>query len=352
MQKINVALLSFGMSGRVFHAPFIEAHRGFELIGAWERSEKRIQELYPNNKSYESLESLLQDPVVDLVVVNTPTYSHFELARKALEAGKHVVVEKAFTTTVEEAKALKSLAENSNLQLSVYQNRRWDSDFKTVQKVVAERWLGDLVEATFSFDRFNPNLSPKQHKETPGPGAGLVNDLGPHLIDQALTLFGMPEALFADIRITRPASKVDDYFEILLYYPRLRVRLKSGYFVRELAPAYILHGTKGSFVKTRADPQEKDLQAGKKPGDDWGTEPDSEYGWLHTEINGKVTREKIKSLQGNYMEYYNGVYESIRDNKEVPVSAEDGVRVMRIIEVAFASHEGKKIMELKLLSSD
>ena len=229
MQKIKTALLSYGMSGKFFHAPFLELHPGFELIGSWERSEKRIQEDYPETKSFPSLESILEDATIDLVIVNTPVATHFEYAKKVLLAEKHAVVEKAFTTTVAEAQELDALAKENRLKLSVFQNRRWDSDFKTVKKIIDDGMLGDIVEAEFHFDRYNPILSPKQHKESANPGAGILKDLGPHIIDQALFLFGIPEAIFADIRLIREATLVDDYIDILLYYPDFRVRIKAGF---------------------------------------------------------------------------------------------------------------------------
>ncbi len=345
--KIRTALLSFGMSGRVFHAPFITEHPGFEFAGAWERSKKALNDYYPTAKSYDSLESVLQDETVSLIVVNTPTNSHYELAKKSLEAGKHVVVEKAFTTTAAEAEELKVLAIKKDRKLSVFQNRRWDSDFRTVQHIISKGVLGDPVEVSFSYDRFNPALSPKLHKEIPGPGAGVVYDLGPHLIDQALALFGNPLAVFASLDVLRSTSQVEDYFEILLYYPKLHVRLRASYFVREPAPSYIVHGTKGSFLKTRGDVQEATLQTGLKPiGNDWGTEPEQDHGLLHTEVEGKVVKERIKSLQGNYMEYYEGVYQSIANNQQPPVTADDGIRVMQVIEAAYKSHREKKVIAL------
>ena len=347
MQIINTALLSFGMSGKLFHAPFIALHPGFALAGAWERSKKMIAEKYPGAKSYSSLEEILADRGVDLVIVNTPTSTHYDYAKKSLLAGKHIVVEKAFTTTTAEAEELKGLAEKQGKKISVYQNRRWDSDFKTVRDIIQQGVLGDLVEVTISYDRYNPGLSPKLHKETPGPGAGIVKDLGPHLIDQALVLFGVPQALFADIRITRPASQVDDYFEILLYYLKLRVRLKGGYFVREPVASYIIHGMKGSFLRFRSDIQETQLLAGKTPDSpDFGIEPESSQGLLHTEKEGKVIKEKVKSLPGNYMGYYEGVYEGITGNKPMPVTADDGINVMKIIEAALKSDREKQVVEL------
>lgn len=348
MSPIKTAILSFGMSGKVFHAPFIDMHKGFELAGIWERSQSASAAFYPNARIYRSLEEILADPSIELVVVNTPTGTHYDFTKKVLQAGKHAVVEKAFTTTTAEAIELNALAEQQQLLLSVFQNRRWDSDFKTVKKIVREGWLGEVMEAEIHFDRFKDALSPKLHKETAVPGAGIVSDLGPHLIDQAIHLFGMPQAVFADIRITRPGSQVDDYFEILLYYPMLRVRLKSGYQVREPFPSYVIHGRKGSFLKTRADVQEARLLANEKPNlANWGTEPISEQGLLHTEKNGQVIREKVPTLQGNYYDYYEGIYQSLRKGKPVQVSAADGIHVMQIMEAARESSRERKVISLQ-----
>ena len=253
------------MSGKVFHAPFLELHPGFELLGSWERSKKLIQEDYPEVKSFPSLESILEDETIDLVIVNTPIDTHFEYAKKVLLAGKHAIVEKAFTSNVAEAEELAALAKEKGLKLAVFQNRRWDSELKTVKKILDEKLLGEIVEAEFHFDRYNPILSPKVHKETINSGSGILKDLGPHIIDQALYLFGLPNAVFADIRITRENSVVDDYLDILLYYSDLRVRLKAGFFVREPNPSYVVHGKKGSFLKSRGDVQEDELKVGKKP---------------------------------------------------------------------------------------
>jgi predicted dehydrogenase len=343
---IRTALLSYGMSGKVFHAPFISLHPGFELKGAWERSKKLIATDYPGVSSYSTMEDVLGAKDVDLVVVNTPTYTHFEYAKKVLEAGKHAVVEKAFTANAAEAEELKTIAEKKGVKLSVFQNRRWDSDFKTVKKVVDEGILGDIVEASFAYDRYNSALSYKAHKETPSAGSGIVKDLSPHLVDQALYLFGFPESVFADVMITRPSSQVDDYFEILLYYKNFRVRLHSGYFVREPVPSYVVHGKLGSFVKTRGDVQEVKLQAGEKPTKDGWSEPESERGLLHTEKDGKVVREKITTLPGNYYAYYDGVYEAIANNKPMPVTADDGVRVMRVIDAVYKSSKEGKVIAL------
>lgn len=346
MQKIKTALLSYGMSGKVFHAPFIEFHDGFELVGSWERSKKLIQQDYPNVKSYATLEEVLQDDI-DLVIVNTPVETHFEYAKKVLFAGKHAVVEKAFTTTVAEAQELVNLAKEKGLKLSVFQNRRWDSDFKTVQQVVSDKVLGELVEAEFHFDRYNPLLSVKGHKETANSGAGILKDLGPHLIDQALYLFGMPKAVFADIRVTREHSLVDDCIDVLLYYSDFRVRLKAGFFVKEANPAYVIHGKKGSFLKPRGDVQEDELKLGKKPNrTTWGKEAPGYEGLLHTVIDDKTIKEKIPTLQGNYCDFFEGVYQSVINDKVEPVTAKEGLQVMQIIEAAIDSNTQGKVIVL------
>jgi scyllo-inositol 2-dehydrogenase (NADP+) len=346
MQKIKTALLSYGMSGKVFHAPFLEFHEGFELVGSWERSKQLIQLDYPNVKSFATIEEILQSDV-DLVIVNTPVGTHYEYAKQVLLAGKHAVVEKAFTTTVAEALELKSLAKEKGLKLSVFQNRRWDSDLKTVQQIVSSNVLGELVEAEIHFDRYNPLLSPKGHKETANAGAGILKDLGPHIIDQALYLFGFPQSVFADIRITRENSLVDDWFDILLYYPDFRVRLKASFFVREANPAYVIHGKKGSFLKPRGDVQEDELKLGKKPNlDTWGTESKELEGFLHTEIDGEIIKKKVPTLQGNYYYFFDGVYQAIANDLSEPVTAQDGTYVMQIIEASIQSSIQKKVIDL------
>jgi len=347
MQPIRTAILSFGMSGQVFHAPFLHQHPGFALLGSWERTRKQIADRYPGARSFDSLEAVLRESDVELVVINTPTYTHYEYAKRVLEAGKHAVVEKAFTTTAAEAIELQVLATRKNLKLAVFQNRRWDSDFQTVRSVVAEGRIGEVIEATLAFPRYDPKLSPKTHKEDPGPGAGILKDLGPHLIDQALVLFGVPEEVFADIAVTRPQSQVDDYFDVLLRYEYVHVHVKAGYFFREPLPGYVLHGRKGSFLKSRADVQESQLKAGMTPvSEGYGREPNAERGLLHTEFEGRVIRETIETLPGNYMDFYEGVYRSISANEPEPVTAQDGVNVMRILDAAVVSWEENRLVHL------
>ena len=344
---MNTALCSFGMSGLLFHAPFISEHPNFTLYGVLERSKNLAQKSYPAIKTFRSLDELLTDDSIELVVVNTPNVTHYDFSKKVIEAGKHLIVEKPFTATVEEANELIALAHKNKVILSVFQNRRYDSDFRTVQKILNEDLIGELVEAEFHYDRFDPDLSYKTHKEQPTPAVGSVYDLGSHIIDQALVLFGMPRAVFADLDSFRTNSKVTDYFNITLFYAAHRVILKSSYFVREPLPGYILHGAKGSFIKSKADVQETDLQVGKKPSSqDWGVEPDTEQGLLHTEINGKIVKKKIPSLQGNYMRYYDTIYEAIRQNKPLEVTAEEATNVIKIIQAALQSHEKGKVITL------
>lgn len=347
MTPIKTAILSFGMSGRVFHAPFIAINPAFELVGIWERSKSASLEFYPHIKIYRTLEEILKDDSIELVIVNTPTNTHFDYTKKVLLAGKHAVVEKAFTTTIAEAIELEELSRSVNKKIAVYQNRRWDSDFKTVRKIIDTGLLGNIVEAEIHYDRFRVALSPKLHKEIPGPGAGVLNDLGPHLVDQAICLFGMPLAVYADIRITRPNSLVDDYFELLLNYSDKVVRLKASCLVREPFPSYIIHGDKGSFHKTRTDVQETALLANQKPDAmNWGVEPIEEQGLLHTEKDGIVFREKVPTEIGNYGTFYSIVHQAIREQKEMPVTAKEGIQVMQIIDAAFKSSAMKKQISL------
>lgn len=330
MQLVKTALLAYGGSGKLFHAPFLNVHEGYELIGAWERSKKNIQKDYPQTKSFDSLEDVLQSDA-ELIIVNTPIYTHYEYAKKALEAGKHVLVEKAFVATSSEAEELDNIAIEKNLKLCVYQNRRWDSDFLTTQNILQSGELGEILEAEIRFERYNPNLSPKAWKEKNQPGSGILMDLGAHIIDQALVLFGWPEAVFADIRTLRPNSEVNDFFDILLFYPNNRVRLKATFFAKEQLPGYVLQGRNGSFIKMRGDVQEDDLKLGKMPNrDNWGTENKK----LEAILNIGEHRKKIETLQGNYLGLFDDLYRSIVMDEEVPVPASEAVKSLKIMETA------------------
>jgi len=336
------------MSGRTFHAPFLHVLPEFEFYAVWERSKNLAVELYPSVRTYRTLEEMLADPAVELVIVNTPNYTHYDYTRQALLAGKHVIVEKPFTVTEKEGLELNDLAVKMGKKLSVYQSRRYDSDFRTIRRIVSSGVLGKIVEAEIHYDRYTPALSPKVHKETPGPGRGLLYDLGSHLIDMVLQLFGAPEAVFADLFIIRDNSQVDDYMEVLLFYPGLRIRLKSSYLVREPLPAFSFFGHKGTFLKPKGDIQEKHLLAGQMPeGDNWGVESDSDQGLLHTDIDGKVVREKVPTERGDARDYFKGMAEAIRNNKPVPVTAEEGALVIRVIEKAYESVKEEKIVSFR-----
>jgi predicted dehydrogenase len=344
---IKTGICSYGMSGKLFHAPFLEAHPGFELSAIVERHNNDSKERYPNTKIYRSVEELCADKDLELIVVNTPTHLHFELAKLVLLAGKNLVIEKPFAVTVKEAEALEALAKKNNLFLSVYQNRRYDGDYRAIKDVLQKELLGEIREAEIRYDRYRPSFGGKQHKEGNMPGAGNLYDLSPHLVDQAIQLFGFPKALFADLIKMRDDVAVPDYFEILFYYDRLRVRLKATVIARESTYAYILHGMKGSFLQQRSDVQEQQLLAGVKPSlENWCpalSEPD---GLLHTEINGAIVREETTSSPGNYMGYYNDVYKALTGQGPNPVPAADGIRNMRIIEAALESMKERRVVSL------
>ena len=344
---INTALVSYGMSGRVFHAPFIDLNPDFNLVGSWERSQKNIQARYPHTTSFDSYEEILNDPSIHLVIVNSPNDTHYEYTKRALLAGKHVVTEKAFTVTVAEAEELDTLAKKLNLKLAVYHNRRYDADFLTLQKLIKEDAIGEFLDIQISFERYRTTLSPKVHKETNTPGSGVLYDLGPHLIDQALLLSGMPISVFADIRTTRKVGKVDDYFTLLLYYPNHRILLTSGMVYMQQLPAYKIYGTKGCFIKQRADIQEDDLLAGKKPNTpNWGVEAKEKWGVLSTDTEGKISTEVIPSLAGNYGTFYDKMANAINHNEPLPTSAKHGTDIIRILEAARASFAAGKTIEL------
>lgn len=347
MKTINTALCSFGMSGWVFHGPFIDVHPDFNLYAVFERTKNLAEEKYPNIKTFRSLEDMLKDDNIDLVIVNTPNITHYQYTKKCLEAGKHVVVEKPFTVTSKEAEELIALAKKQDVKLSVFHNRRWDSDYLTVKKVIEKDVLGDIVEAELHYDRFDPELSYKTHKETPTEGVGSLYDLGSHIIDQALQLFGMPKSVFASLDAFRDNSEVGDYFDVKLYYDTKYVTLKSSYFVREPLPAYSIHGTKGSFVKSKADIQEIELQKHLKPNSaNWGIEPESESGILNILKNGEFNKSFATTEQGNYMRYYEGISDAILNNKPLPVTAEDATDVIRVIEAAMRSNQERRVVDL------
>jgi predicted dehydrogenase len=347
MNSIKTGICSYGMSGKLFHAPFIEAHPGFELSAIVERNNNDSRELYPKSKLYRSVEELIADASLQLIIVNTPTHLHFDHVQKALLAGKHVVIEKPFTITVKEAEELTALAKNQKVQLTIYQNRRYDGDYRAVKKVVEEKLLGELREVEIRYDRYRPVYNGKPHKEGDLPGAGIIYDLSPHLVDQALQLFGWPKALFADVWKMREDVVPPDYFEMLFYYDHFRVRLKATCICRETIPGYMLHGMKGSFLQQRSDMQEQQLLAGEVPSlENWCPAPEKPDGLLHTEINGEVIRKQQTSAAGNYMGYYDDLHRSLTGKGPNPVPPEDGINTIRIIEAALTSAKEGRVISL------
>ncbi|HMU45613.1 MAG TPA: Gfo/Idh/MocA family oxidoreductase [Chitinophagaceae bacterium] len=342
---IRTGICSYGMSGKLFHAPFIEAHPGFELSAIVERHNEDSKERYPNARLYRSVEELCADKELELIVVNTPTHLHYAQAKLVLESGKHLIIEKPFAVTVKEAEELTALAKKNDLFISVYQNRRYDGDYRAVKNVVGQRLLGELREVEIRYDRYRPSFGGKPHKEGDMPGAGIIYDLSPHLVDQAIQLFGFPKALFADVWKMRDDVIAPDYFEILFFYDKLRVRLKATCIARESIYAYVLHGMKGSFLQQRSDMQEQKLLEGVKPVlENWCLAPATPDGLLHTEVDGEVIRKETTSSPGNYMGYYDDMYKALTGKGPNPVPAEDGIKNMRIIEAALLSVKEKRII--------
>lgn len=343
---ISTAVISYGISAKTFHIPFITTVGGYSLDMILERSGDTAKEKFPHAKILKTFEEVLSEPSIQLVVICSPNTTHYPYAKAAMLAGKHVVVEKPFTNTVEEALDLIAVSKKTGKICSVFHNRRYVADFLTMKKIVSEGMLGEVREFYAHYDRFRPD--PRTYgfwREEVLPGSGVFYDLGPHLIDQALVLFGWPQEIYADIRMMKPYSKVDDYFDVKLYYENLIVTLHSSMLVREMGPRYMIHGTKGSFVKHGEDPQEELLKAGVVPtGPDWGKEEAQYFGLLHTEMDGKITREVYPSLQGSFGFYYKNLQKTIAEHAPLQETAEDGCKVIQLIELAFASSKAKKAM--------
>ena len=340
---ISTAVISYGISARTFHIPFITTDPSFSLDMILERNGDAACKAFPDAKIVRTIEEVLSDEAIELVVICSPNITHFPYAKAAMMAGKHVVVEKPFTNTLAEAEELIYISKKTGKICSVYHNRRYVGDFLTMKKIIKEGLLGETREFFAHYDRYRPD--PRTYglwREKELPGSGIFYDLGPHLIDQALVLFGMPAYIQADIRRMKSYSKVDDYFDVKLEYDNLIVILHSSMLVREMGPRYMIHGTKGSFIKSGEDPQEELLKAGVSPtGPDWGLEGEEHYGLIHTEIEGNIIREKYPTLQGSFGQYYKNLAKSIRNGAPVQESAVDGHNVIKIIELAFESSERK-----------
>jgi len=328
--------MSYGMSGRIFQAPFLSTHPGFKLKAVTERSKKVAAGRYPDIISYNSIDELLEDKEIELVAVNTPGDTHYEFAKLALQAGKHVLIEKPAAATAAEVKELFALGREKGLEVMIYQNRRWDSDFQSVKQVIESGKLGKLIEVNFRFDRYKPELSPKAFKEAAGLKAnGLVYDLGPHVLDQVISLFGKPLRYSKTAGSNRENSLVDDYFFFQLSYPnQLNVLVAGNLLTAQPMPAFVIHGTKGSYIKDRVDVQEEQLDKNIWPTDAaYGIETPGNDGKLTTfNADGSKQTEVIPSLKGNYTGLFEAVYQSITNKKPFPVTEENILTQMELLE--------------------
>ena len=344
---IRTGIIGYGLSGRVFHAPFIHVVEGFELFKISTADAHRVSQAkktYPTTGIVLDGMGIISDPHIDLVIVTSPNTDHFRWAREALLADKHVVVEKPFTVTVAEADELIRLAKQRRRILSVYHNRRFTSDTKTVKKLLNSGILGEIVDYETHFDRYRPNPLPGgAWREDPLPGSGIFYDLGSHLIDQALWFFGKPTAVTAQIELSRPWAKADDKFDVRLHYPTFTATLKSGTVCKIPGPTYQLHGMNGSFVKYGLDVQEATLDGGAIPeGKNWGREPENLWGTLDVEYQGVKIQGKVESEHGDYRDYFINLREAIHGNTQLAVKPEEARDVIRIIELAFCSQREKK----------
>ncbi|QQL48915.1 Gfo/Idh/MocA family protein [Mucilaginibacter ginkgonis] len=323
---IVTGLLAYGMSGKLFHAPFLATNAHFKFKAVVERHNKIAHESYPDVLSYDDVTQILNDDEIELVVINTPSYTHYQLAKEALIAGKHVLLEKPAAATSEEVKELFDISKRVGKHLIIYQNRRYDSEFMAVKSVVESGRLGELVEVHLRYDRYRLTLGQKIFKETEGYAAnGLTYDLGPHLIDQAIVLFGKP-LNFDKVKSThRPGSQVDDYFSFRLNYPNgLNVFLTGSLMVAKRLESSVVHGTLGSFVKGRDDVQEAQLMAGMKPTDPaYGIEKPGSEGKLYLmSSDTEQQTELVPSERGNYNDIFDAVYQTVRHNALFPVTEE------------------------------
>lgn len=346
-EQIQTAIIGYGKSAKVFHAPLLKALPDYEVSSVLQRSKIDSKEDFRDAKIVRNLKDLLKDDRIELVIITTPNHLHFEQAFQALNADKHVVIEKPFTVTSGEAEKLIRLAQKKNRIITAYQNRRWDGDFLTLRKLVHEKSVGEPVEFISSFDRYRSERKENVWKEKKLPGSGILYDLGPHLIDQTLLLFGKPEKVYADIRVQR-GGDVDDYFEIDLYYPGLKAKLKAGMLVADETPRFILRGREGAFVKFGKDVQEDALEAKKNPaGSDWGTESPSSYGIIYRPKDGNIEREKIETESGNYLRFYEMLAQAIRKKIDPPVNPDTVKQGIKLIEAALESYQSGRVVSLK-----
>jgi predicted dehydrogenase len=336
MKPIKTALCSYGMSGLVFHGPLLEVHPGYDIAKILERHKNESAGRHRGALLVRNFEEIIEDPDIELVVVNTHDHLHVDMASRAMEAGKHVVVEKPFTLRTRDADQLIELARKQGVLLSVYHNRRWDGVYLTVKEVLASGKLGRLVDFEVHFDRYRNYI--KESWKDQANGTGTLYNLGSHLIDQALSLFGMPDRLFCDTRMLRDGALTDDSYDLLLHYPDFKCMLRSSYLVREPGPSFMLHGTEGSFIAWGSDPQERDLKAGLIPGSEgWGLDPGFSHAKINTDFEGKHLEGDYPLVAGNYMAYYDNIFEAIRRGADLMVTPQQARDVIRIIEAGYKS---------------
>lgn len=329
---VNVAIVGFGLSGRYLQAPFFEANQNYFLKTILSNNQNPA-EFFPQVNVVKTIEEILDDPTIDLVSICAPNNTHYQYAKLVLQAGKHVLVEKPFTAFSIEATELIALAKSKNKIISIFQNRRFDSDFLTVQKLIKSGELGEILNFEIHYNRYKPELNPKKWKETNSEGSGIIYDLGAHIIDQAIALFGVPQDVWGQSFTQRKNSAIQDAFDIKLNYGRLKVSLRSSLIVREPSPRYIIHGTKGSFIKYGIDVQEDHLKAGMQPGDTgFGIEPAIQQGILYTEKGEVPHTQNIATLPGNWTALFQNIYDAIAHGKELLVKPEQVVEQIKIIE--------------------
>jgi scyllo-inositol 2-dehydrogenase (NADP+) len=338
---IEVGLVGFGLAGRAFHAPVIRAVPGLHLAAIVQRSGNEASEKYSNVQIVRSLDELLSMPKIRLVVIATPNETHYPFARQCLEAGRDVVVDKPFTTTLQEAISLVELAKEKGRLITVYQNRRYDGDFQAIKQLVEEGTLGRIVRLESAYDRFRPQLKPGAWRETPRRGSGILFDIGPHLIDQALVLFGLPEAVTADVRIERENAVADDSFDIMLHYSNaMRAVLRSSILAAAPRTRFVLLGTQGSFVKQKVDPQEMNLRMGRiSEGKPWGYEPEENWGVLTIPQGDSFEQRRIPSANCDFRDYYANVRDALLGLTASAVTPEYALDVMRMLELARESSQ-------------
>ena len=338
---VRAGLIGYGFGGRVFHAPVIGAARSVDLVAVVSSRPEAVRADLPAVEVVADVDALLGDPSVDLVVVATPNPSHFELAARALRAGKHVLVEKPMVVRSEEAFALDRIARERGVLLSAYHNRRWDGDFRTVRRIIEERRVGEVVLFESHFDRYRPGIR-AGWREEPRSGSGLLYDLGSHLIDQALVLLGNPETVWADITAQRPGALVDDWFHLVLAWGETRAVLHAGTLVRDPGPRFQIHGTTGSFTTWGLDPQEARLMRGAAAPESAGEERTGRL--VYGESDAAVV-EDIPIPSGRYASFYDALAAAIRGEADNPVPAEAAARVIRVIEAALQSQrEGRRVI--------